>query len=115
MSLHGLSIECSTDSPHPPWGWDDHDDGPSYAGEMALDPAHLTAHYFSGVGNFSTRYVRNRYASNLRARGYRHGNVPRGWSKEERVPNTGQTVVLDDRTERINIDELFSKLTTTCP
>ncbi len=115
MSLHGLSIECSTDSPHPPWGWDDHDDGSSYAGEMALDPAHLTAHYFSGVGNFSTRYVRNRYASDLRARGYRHGNVPRGWSKEGQVPNTGQTVVLDDRTERINIDELFSKLTTTCP
>ena len=105
---------CATDSPHPPWGWDDQDDGPVYVGEMALDPAHLTAHYFSGLGNFSTKYLRNRYAADLKARGYRHGNVPRGWSKE--VKNSlGQTIVLDDRTERINLDELFSRLTATCP
>ena len=112
---NGITVECATDSPHPPWGWDDHDDGPSYVGEMGLDPTHLTAHYFSGLGNFSTKYLRNRYASDLKARGYRHGNVPRGWSKEVQIPNTGQTVIADDRMERINLDELFTRLTTTCP
>lgn len=110
----GITVTCATDSPHPPWGWDDHDDGPSYVGEMALDPAHLVAHYFTGLGNFSTQYLRNRYASDLKARGYRHGNVPRGWSKE--VPGQfGQTIMLDDRTDRVNLDELFTRLTTTCP
>ena len=80
---------------------------------MALDPAHLVAHYFSGLGTFSTKYVRNRYITDLKNRGYRHGNVPRGWSKEILVQN--QVQVLDDRTDRINIDELYTKLTTVCP
>ncbi len=111
---NGVTVECSTDSPHPPWGWDDQDDGPSYVGEMALDPAHLTAHYFSNLGNFSTKYLRNRYAADAKARGYRHGNVPRGWSKEIKLA-TGQTVLADDRTDRINLDELYTRLTTTCP
>ncbi|HET8722485.1 MAG TPA: hypothetical protein VFM24_10675, partial [Nitrospira sp.] len=111
---NGVTVECSTDSPHPPWGWDDQDDGPSYVGEMALDPAHLTAHYFGNVGNFSLKYVRNRYAADLKAHGYHHGNVPRGWSKETKL-STGQTVIADDRTDRINLDELYSRLTTTCP
>ncbi|WP_335342417.1 NPP1 family protein [Polycladomyces zharkentensis] len=43
------------------WAWDDHDDGPVYAGEMATDPAHLTDVYFDGLGNFSTTYLRNGY------------------------------------------------------
>ena len=77
-----LPSPAATDSPHPPWGWDDHDDGPTYVGEMGLDPAHLVAHYFTGLGNFSMKYLRNRYASDLKARGYRHGNVPRGWSED---------------------------------
>jgi hypothetical protein len=111
---NGVTVECSTDSPHPPWGWDDQDDGPSYVGEMALDPAHLTAHYFGNVGNFSLKYVRNRYIADLKAHGYRHGNVPRGWSKETKLPS-GQTVIADDRTDRINLDELYTRLTTTCP
>ncbi|BFU96679.1 MAG: hypothetical protein NTNFB02_34010 [Nitrospira sp.] len=110
----GITVTCSTDSPHPPWGWDDQNDGASYVGEMALDPAHLTAHYFSGLGAFSMTYLRNRYASDLKARGYRHGSVPRGWSKEMKN-NLGQTIVLDDRTERVNLDELYSRLTSTCP
>lgn len=94
----GISRFCVTDSTHTPWAWDDHDDGPTYPpGEMALDPAHLAAHYFSGLGNFSMKYLRNRYASDLKACGYRHGNVPRGWP------------------ERINLDELFAKLTVHTP
>jgi hypothetical protein len=111
---NGITVECSTDSPHPPWGWDDLDDGPAYVGEMAFDPAHLTAHYFSNVGNFDNRYIRNRYASDAKARGYRHGNVPRGWSKEVKLPG-GQISIADDRVERINLDELYSRLTTSCP
>ena len=110
----GITGTCSTDAPHTPWGWDDENDGPSYVSELALDPAHLVAHYFSGLGNFSMKYLRNRYASDLKARGYRHGTVPKGWSKEVKN-NLGQTIVLDDRTERINLDELFSRLTMTCP
>src|SRR5437867_7246088 len=109
----GITVTCATDSPHPPWGWDDHDDGPTYIGEMALDPAHLVAHYFTGLGNFSTKYLRNRYITDLKNRGYHHGQVPRGWAKEIMMNN--QTVVLDDRTDRINIDELFTKMTMTCP
>lgn len=93
----GFPRYCVSDSPHTPWGWDDSDDGPTYVGEMALDPAHLTAHYFRGLGNFSMKYLRNRYASDLKARGYRHGNVPRGWP------------------ERINLDELFARLTVHTP
>jgi hypothetical protein len=46
---------------HTAWAWDDHDDGPVYAGEMAVDPAHLTDVYFDGLGNFSTAYLRNGY------------------------------------------------------
>lgn len=77
------------------------------------DQVHLVAHYFSGLGTFSTNYMRNRYIADLKNRGYRHKNVPRGWAKEILV--NGQTVALDDRTDRINLDELFTKLTTTCP
>src|SRR5438093_590999 len=109
----GITATCATDSPPPPWAGADHDDGPTDPGDPALDPAHLVAHYFTGLGNFSTKYMRNRYITDLKNRGYHHGQVPRGWAKEIMMNN--QTVMLDDRTDRINIDELFTKLTTTCP
>jgi hypothetical protein len=43
------------------WGWDDGNDGPTYAGEMATHPANLTDIYFNGLGSFSWTYVRNPY------------------------------------------------------
>jgi hypothetical protein len=46
---------------HAAWGWDDGNDGPVYAGDMAIDPAWLTDVYFDGLGNFSWTYVRNQY------------------------------------------------------
>lgn len=45
---------------HAPWLWDDKDDGPK-KGAMAFDPAHLTADYFNGLGNFSKKYIRMPY------------------------------------------------------
>lgn len=44
---------------HPAWGWDDHNDGPVYTGEMATDPAKLTDVYFDGLGVFDRTYIRN--------------------------------------------------------
>lgn len=111
---NGITVTCSVDSPHPPWGWDDHNDGPVYQGEMALDPAHLVTQYFSGLGQFGTRYLRNRYITDLQARGYRLGRVPRGWAKEITLVG-GVEQVLPDNVDRINIGELFTKLTATCP
>ncbi|AKQ63508.1 hypothetical protein A176_000420 [Myxococcus hansupus] len=50
---------CTTNAANAPWGWDDHDDGPSYRGEIATDPAKLAAHYFSPSSQFSTTYTFN--------------------------------------------------------
>jgi hypothetical protein len=69
---------CSTNSANTPWGWDDSDDGASYRGEFALDPAHLFAFYFGGA-NFSQQYLHNRYLEDLRAVGYTSANPPRGF------------------------------------
>lgn len=99
--------QCSTNSPQPPWGWDDRNDGPVYAGHMALDPAYLVDRYFDGLGSFSTKYLRNRYITDLQNRGFRSGRVPVGWP----------TLLLPDvpPVERINLDQLFTKMTNTCP
>lgn len=49
-----------------PWGWDDHDDGPDLTGgELAVDPAHLSAIYFDGFGSFSSTYTYNPYENEL--------------------------------------------------
>jgi len=72
---------CSTNSANTPWGWDDGDDGASYRGEFALDPAHLFAFYFGGV-NFSQQYVHNRYLEDMRTVGYTSANPPRGFPSQ---------------------------------
>lgn len=71
---------CKSNGANTPWGWDDHDDGGSYAGEFALDPAHLVDHYFNGLGQFSQHYVHNRYLSDMQATGYSSSYTPRGFS-----------------------------------
>ena len=71
--------------------------GDSYRGEFALDPAHLVDHYFDGLGNFSQQYVNNPYLQGLRAAGYTGSHVPPGFPSQ------------------LNLDHLYSKLTTTCP
>jgi hypothetical protein len=47
-----------------PWNWDDGNDGGGtglYAGGMAYYPAELTDAYFNGLGNFSKKYLNNKY------------------------------------------------------
>ncbi len=73
---------CSTNSANTPWGWDDGDDGPSYRGEFALDPAHLFAHYFGGVGKFSQQYVNNAFLAGLRNAGFYSGHAPAGFPSQ---------------------------------
>jgi hypothetical protein len=53
--------------------------------------------YFTGLGMFSERYIRNPYLFDLRRAGYHQGNLPKGWPSG------------------LNIDHLFTKLTATCP
>jgi len=93
----GEGRPCTSDAANAPWGWDDEDDGPTFAGEMALDPAHLVDHYFDGLGDFSHQYLRNDYLENLQELEYGPDFLPRGWPDE------------------LDLAELYSKLTTTCP
>ncbi|MGD9850865.1 MAG: hypothetical protein AB7T38_06345 [Nitrospirales bacterium] len=92
----GITVTCSENAANLPWAWDDHDDGPVYHGEMALDPAHLTKVYFAGLGNYSEQYLRNRYLSDLRNRGFQQGHLPNGWPSQ------------------LNLPQLYTKLTATC-
>ncbi|MDH3503812.1 MAG: hypothetical protein OEZ41_04010 [Nitrospirota bacterium] len=103
---NGITVTCSENAAHLPWAWDDHDDDrvvvngivlsriPS--GELALDPAHLASVYFNGLGSFSQQYLKNRYLSDLRNRGFRQGNLPNGWPSQ------------------LNLDQLSAKLIPTC-
>jgi hypothetical protein len=43
---------------HPPWNWDDHDDGLS-KGLLAIDPIFLVNVYFNNLGKFSFVYLYN--------------------------------------------------------
>ena len=47
-------------SANPPWSWYDHND-PSYAGEIATDPASFILRYVNGWGPVSRHYLYNRY------------------------------------------------------
>jgi len=87
---------CSTHSANTPWGWDDGDDGASYRGEFALDPAHLFDFYFDGLGNFSQQYVRNEFLESLRSAGYAAGHAPSGFPSE------------------LNLTSLYGKLVNSC-
>jgi hypothetical protein len=50
---------CSTNSANAPWGWDDQNDGSILRGEIATDPAKLSAYYFSSSSGFATAYTFN--------------------------------------------------------
>lgn len=54
------AIGCDTNAANTPWGWDDHDDGPS-RGALALDPAGLASDYFRIPEGISTAYTSNLY------------------------------------------------------
>jgi hypothetical protein len=53
--------DCTTDSANAPWGWDDGNDVPA-RGEIATDPAKLSAAYFTVPGSLSRTYTYNPYA-----------------------------------------------------
>lgn len=52
---------CSANSANAPWGWDDGNDLPG-RGEIASDPAKLSAEYFTIPGGVSRAYTYNPYA-----------------------------------------------------
>ena len=87
---------CSTNSANTPWGWDDGNDGASYRGEFALDPAHLFAWYFGGLGNFSQQYVSNPFLQSLRAAGYNSAHPPAGFPSQ------------------LSLDAMYGKLVASC-
>ena len=87
---------CSTNAANTPWGWDDHNDGGSYRGEFALDPAHLVDHYFNGLGSFSHQYSANQYLSDLQDLGFSSSNKPSGFPSQ------------------LNLNTLYGKLTQSC-
>ncbi|MET7373348.1 hypothetical protein [Micromonospora arida] len=52
---------CSTNSANAPWGWDDGNDTPA-RGEIASDPAKLSAAYFTVPTGLARTYSYNPYA-----------------------------------------------------
>ena len=56
------TFSCGTNSANAPWGWDDGDDVPG-RGELATDPAKLSAEYFTVPGTLSRSYTYNPYSS----------------------------------------------------
>lgn len=87
---------CSTNSANTPWGWDDGNDGASYRGEFALDPAHLFSFYFGNTGNFSQQYLYHPYLTKLRNAGFYSGHAPAGFPSQ------------------LDLNTLYGKLTNTC-
>ncbi len=73
---------CSSNSANTPWGWDDNDDGDSYRGEFAKDPAALVDFYFNGLGNFSREYVSNAFLQDLRSLGFSNKHTPVGFADQ---------------------------------
>lgn len=87
---------CSTNSANTPWGWDDGNDGASYRGEFALDPAHLFSFYFGNTGNFSQQYLYHPYLTKLRNAGFYSGHAPAGFPSQ------------------LDLNTLYGKLTNIC-
>jgi hypothetical protein len=53
--------DCTTNSANSPWGWDDGNDLPG-RGELATDPAKLSAEYFTIPVSLSRTYTYNPYS-----------------------------------------------------
>ncbi|GAA2580917.1 hypothetical protein GCM10010435_67910 [Winogradskya consettensis] len=56
------TFSCGTNSANAPWGWDDGNDLPG-RGEIATDPAKLSAEYYTIPGTLSRAYAYNPYGS----------------------------------------------------
>ena len=86
---------CDTDGANAPWNWDGNNTD-SHRGDFALDPANLFQKFYSGLGQFDTRYISNKYLSDLLKRGYTSNNKPRGWN------------------DAIDMNAIFSRLINKC-
>jgi hypothetical protein len=60
------TFDCGLNSANAPWGWDDGDDLPG-RGQIATDPAKLSAEYFTIPGTLSRAYTYNPYATEAAA------------------------------------------------
>lgn len=91
---------CGMNSANTPWGWDDGNDGPSYRGEFALDPAKLFSFYFgntaAGPGGFSQQYLDNPFLTKLRDAGFYSGHAPAGFPSQ------------------LDLNTMYAKLTNSC-
>lgn len=67
---------CVTNSANAPWGWDDGNDTPA-RGEIATDPAKLSAAYFTIPGTLSRTYTYNPYGSAAAALEQAAATLPR--------------------------------------
>ncbi|MEA2071192.1 MAG: hypothetical protein U9O98_07875 [Asgard group archaeon] len=54
-----------------PWGWDDGNDGPTFAGEIFYNPLDLTNVYFDDLGDYSFIYTYNPYVLIVQLDAYR--------------------------------------------
>lgn len=87
---------CASNSANAPWGWDDGNDGATYRGEFALDPAHLFASYFAGLGSFSQKYLSNPFLAGLQRAGFSSARPPAGFPAQ------------------LNLDALYAKQVAAC-
>lgn len=57
----GRDFDCNTcmsgGAPHPPWYWDDKDDGDPQKGDLVMDPAWMLSYYYDWDESFSTDYI----------------------------------------------------------
>ncbi len=86
---------CDTDGANAPWNWDGNYTD-SHRGDWGLDPANLFQKFYSGLGQFDTRYLSNKFISDLMNKGYNSSNKPGGWN------------------DAIDMNTLFSKLINKC-
>ena len=88
---------CSNNSSNPPWGWNDSDDVFPSAGILALDPARLVQSYLGGGDAYSTKYLRNRFVTDLQAAGFTSASRPVGFPG------------------MFELDGAYGRMVTTCP
>lgn len=91
----GGAAWCDDDGANAPWNWDGQFND-AHRGDIALDPAHLFQKFYSGLGQFDTKYISNKYISDLLKKGYSSARRPRGWNAA------------------IDINEIFGKLIDKC-
>lgn len=73
-------LRCPDNAAQAPWQWP-FSNYRKYQGLLALDPIAIVSTYFSRLGNFDTKYVNNKYLSDLKAGRFHDARLPYGWSQ----------------------------------